>query len=222
MTSVTAVRYIPETVVSVFTCPSDSNQPGRGANGGSTAFQGNYAVSAGAGTYRMIADPANTSQQIIEVTDRTMISTSDRGGVFYQNSRTNIGGISDGTSNTLLVSEGIIRSGGAAWGELGGYWGGAPHGSYGFSTAEVPNTSVPDRVYTCKSPNMAAAPNDAPCESGNTSGLAGRYNFARSMHTGGVHATLADGSVRFISDSINRQTWLKLGIRNDGQPLGEF
>ena len=133
MTSDTNVSYIPETVVSVFTCPSDSNQPGKGGNGGSIAFQGNYAVSAGAGTYTLGADPTNASRQIITITNRTMISTSDRGGVFFQNSSTNIGGISDGTSNTLLVSEGVIRNNGtSAWGELGGYWGGAPHGSFGF------------------------------------------------------------------------------------------
>lgn len=45
---------------------------------------------------------------------------------------------------------------------------------------------------------------------------------ARSRHTGGVQATLADGSVRFISENIDLQTWHRLGIRDDGQPVGEF
>ncbi len=217
------VRYIAETSIPIFSCPSDGSSPGRGANGGSIAFQGNYAVSAGVGTHTIETDPDNVGNVIITVTNPTIVSTSDRGGLFYQNSRHGLRDCSDGTSNTLLISEGIIRGNGpSSWGELGGYWGGAPHGSFGFSTSEVPNTSVPDRVYTCKEEFYHAAPNDAPCESGNTLGLTGRYNFARSYHTGGVQATLADGSVRFISDSINRQTWMKLGLRKDGQPIGEF
>jgi hypothetical protein len=107
---------------------------------------------------------------------------------------------------------------------LGGHWGGAPHGSFGFSTAEPPNTTVPDRVYSCKgnATTFPGAPNQAPCENGNAGGLAGRWNFARSYHAGGVQATLADGSVRFISDNIDRQTWMKLGMLKDGLTVGEF
>ncbi len=44
----------------------------------------------------------------------------------------------------------------------------------------------------------------------------------RSRHTGGVQVCLGDGSVRFISDSINLQTWHRLGSRNDQQPVGDF
>ncbi len=35
-----------------------------------------------------------------------------------------------------------------------------------------------------------------------------------SNHPGGVHVALADGSVRFIKDSIDQQTWWGLGTRN--------
>jgi prepilin-type processing-associated H-X9-DG protein len=35
-----------------------------------------------------------------------------------------------------------------------------------------------------------------------------------SNHPGGVHITFADGSVRFIKDSINQQTWWAIGTRN--------
>ena len=122
-----------------------------------------------------------------------------------------------------MVSEGIIRNNGSGgWGELGGVWGGAPHGSYGFSTYQLPNTSVADRVYTCKggaNTTVNGAPNKAPCESGNTLGLAGRWNFARSYHTGGVNAALGDGSVRFIRDSGDLQSYRAMGTRNDGLVL---
>ena len=45
---------------------------------------------------------------------------------------------------------------------------------------------------------------------------------ARSQHTGGVNVCMADGSVRFISDSINLFTWQCLGNARDGQVLGDF
>jgi prepilin-type N-terminal cleavage/methylation domain-containing protein/prepilin-type processing-associated H-X9-DG protein len=44
----------------------------------------------------------------------------------------------------------------------------------------------------------------------------------RSAHTGGVNALLGDGSVRFITNSINPYTFQLLGNRFDGQPLGNF
>jgi hypothetical protein len=38
-----------------------------------------------------------------------------------------------------------------------------------------------------------------------------------SNHTGGVNATLGDGSVHFISQSIDSEVWWLLGSRNDGE-----
>jgi prepilin-type processing-associated H-X9-DG protein len=37
---------------------------------------------------------------------------------------------------------------------------------------------------------------------------------ARSLHPGGVNSLMADGSVRFIGDSIDRKAWRGLGTRN--------
>ena len=36
---------------------------------------------------------------------------------------------------------------------------------------------------------------------------------ANSYHSGGVNALMGDGSVKFMRDSINQQTWLSLGTR---------
>ena len=40
---------------------------------------------------------------------------------------------------------------------------------------------------------------------------------SRSMHPGGVHVLLADGSVRFIADSIERDVWQAAHTRNRGE-----
>lgn len=202
---------------SVGSCPSDPNAPGIGGNGGTTAFQSNYAVCAGVGR-SMSMDTAG----VITVTDMNTSNFTGGGtGMFSMNSSTKFRDCKDGTSNTLLMSEGIIRDNGTgAWGELGGHWGGAPHGAYAFSTAEVPNSSVPDRVYSCKQTQVPGAPNLAPCEDRNAGG--GRWNFARSWHVGGVQVAMADGGCRFVSENIDRQTWMKLGMHKDGQVIGEF
>ncbi|MBR4753161.1 MAG: DUF1559 domain-containing protein, partial [Thermoguttaceae bacterium] len=39
---------------------------------------------------------------------------------------------------------------------------------------------------------------------------------ARSRHPGGVNVAMCDGSVRFVNDTIDRQTWWRLGSMNDG------
>lgn len=204
--------------VATFQCPSDPSSPGVGGGGSNVAFQGNYAVCGGVGAGFTV----DATTRTITVTNLDMIGPNN-GGLFARNSSTGFRDCIDGSSNILMFSEGIIRGNGpSTWGELGGYWGGAPHGSYCFSTSNPPNTSFPDRAYTCKAATFTGAPNNAPCESGNTLGLSGRYNFARSFHPGGVQVTLADGSVRFISDNINTQTWMQLGLTKDGIPLGEF
>ncbi|MDR1270282.1 MAG: DUF1559 domain-containing protein [Planctomycetaceae bacterium] len=43
---------------------------------------------------------------------------------------------------------------------------------------------------------------------------------ARSFHSGGVNAAYADGTVHFVSNSINRKEWQRLGaINDDGENL---
>ena len=48
----------------------------------------------------------------------------------------------------------------------------------------------------------------------------GAINSATSRHPGGVNATLADGSVRFIKDTIDQRTWWTLGTRSGGEVVG--
>ncbi len=43
-----------------------------------------------------------------------------------------------------------------------------------------------------------------------------------SFHTGGVHAVFADGSVQFLSENIDEDTFFLLWGANDGQVVGEF
>jgi prepilin-type N-terminal cleavage/methylation domain-containing protein/prepilin-type processing-associated H-X9-DG protein len=40
-----------------------------------------------------------------------------------------------------------------------------------------------------------------------------------SNHSGGINAMMADGSVRFIKDSVNQQTWMALGSMSGGETI---
>ncbi len=213
-------REIQSQVVSTMSCPSDPTNPGYGAGGqgGTYQFQGNYICSAG-GNRQTSGLPLD-------------IAYSDCGGMFYYNNSLEMGNCMDGTSNVAMMSESIIRGNPSTgyWGEAGGYWGGAPHGSWGYSSAEPPNSSIADRVYSCKNSTPAwntpgifywpSAPGLAPCENGSM--ISGRWNFARSYHPGGVNVLLCDASVRFVNQTVDRDTWQNLGGRKDNVPLGAF
>jgi len=45
------------------------------------------------------------------------------------------------------------------------------------------------------------------------------FSNANSNHSGGVNVAMADGSVKFVKDSVNMQTWMALGTRSNGEVL---
>lgn len=54
----------------------------------------------------------------------------------------------------------------------------------------------------------------------------GFHNYAltaaRSLHPGGVELALCDGSVRFVSETVDLALWRAVGTRAGGEPLGEY
>ncbi|QDU60400.1 Type II secretion system protein G precursor [Planctomycetes bacterium Pan216] len=100
---------------------------------------------------------------------------TDGDGVLFNNSSTSLGDIADGSKNTLMVGEVTGSSPGSY---DGNYWSVVNH----FDTAGGIN-----------------GPNTLPG--------GGVWNFARqefsSYHPGGAHFLLGDGSVQFVSDSID-------------------
>lgn len=47
-------------------------------------------------------------------------------------------------------------------------------------------------------------------------------NNVRHNHTAGMHALLADGTVRFITENVNRKTLRNIILRADGEEVGGF
>ncbi|WZO98645.1 DUF1559 domain-containing protein [Isosphaeraceae bacterium EP7] len=70
--------------------------------------------------------------------------------------------------------------------------------------------------------NHVGTPNTRSC-SNNPWGTYGQDVFGSapptSNHAGGVNIALADGSVRFVKDTVNQQTWWALGTRAGGEVI---
>ena len=86
-------------------------------------------------------------------------------------------------------------------------------GVFKFMTLTTPNSSAVDVVNW-------AIPNSDPLMPVSTAGL--QYSAARSRHAGGVNVLLADGSVRFVRNTIDLTTWKALGTMDGGEVFGNY
>ena len=112
-------------------------------------------------------------------------------------------GIPDGLSNTMLTSEVLVGQRGATY-DLRGF----SHWAYAanFSGYRVPNSREMDWMQSQGYCNTTSGMNP-PCRGG----INGRvFISARSKHPGGVNVGMADGSVKFIKDSVNKMTFRAL------------
>jgi prepilin-type N-terminal cleavage/methylation domain-containing protein/prepilin-type processing-associated H-X9-DG protein len=187
--------YVP-----MYYCPSDT----LGADQDLPSQQydrrrGNYVVNWGAVKYDT-APPPNASAPFAHLKGKRSTPRI-----------TKIADISDGTSNTLMMSE-TLR----AWSHDDNDWRGDIQndgGVFKFMTITTPNSTAPDVVGW-------AIKNGDPLMPVTTAG--DQYSAARSRHAGGVNVTLCDGSVRFVSNSIALDTWKALGTMNGGEVAGDF
>lgn len=164
--------------------------------------RGNYVVNWGTWLY-----PASGTATTAPAAPVTLAPFGHIAGQVRVPRTTKIAHITDGTSNTLLMSE-YLR----AWSRQDNDWRGDIHnddGVFRFHTINTPNSSTPDNVgWNQPTDNLMPVSTTYP-----------QHNAARSRHSGGVHAAFADGTCRWISNSIAIATWRALGSMDGGEPV---
>jgi len=120
---------------------------------------------------------------------------ADGDGLFFRgdgNKKKKITDIKDGSSNTFMVGEDLPQF---------NQWCSWPYSNNAVGTCAVPpNYQMP--------PAMAASPGNWPTT----------YSF-RSKHSGGLQFAYADGSVHFVSDSIDLPTYRAMATILGGETL---
>jgi prepilin-type N-terminal cleavage/methylation domain-containing protein/prepilin-type processing-associated H-X9-DG protein len=129
-----------------------------------------------------------------------------------------LGAFADGTSNTLLMSEHIIHPGGPGVADHRGDITNDDGGGNIFNTINTPNTTVQDR-HKLAGYCTEILP-ELPCATATTA--TNIQMSARSRHSGGVQASMADGSVRFVPNSVPSGTWAGMGTMDGGEVLADF
>ena len=148
------------------------------------------------------------------MSDRNKTDGSMTDGPFRLNVAVAIAEITDGTSNTAMLSEVIsgktINSVNSAW-NARGVWAQATHGASSYTHRDNPNTSVGDATWYNPGQDIEClAEEDMPCD--NSAGTAEDlfHAAARSRHPGGVNVAFCDGHVSFISNVIDLTIWRRL------------
>jgi len=190
---------LAKTVLPVFNCPSD---PMGGINTDKSSFgKSNYLGSHG-----------------------TSAATTNN-GILYGNSRTKIRDITDGTSNTILVSERTTKNDGAGTNNCGGTTDCAWAGGLWMGPRYTSSTSTwHPGVYHFDVTNFGGG--NATYLINSSASTWGEDWSASSAHVGGVHMLFCDGRVRFVSENMSsggsNTTYHKLVTRDSGEVIGEF
>ncbi len=187
--------------VPLYLCPSDNGTVDQ--NNPASQYQrtrGNYVVNWGNVWY---GQPDNSNPP-----PPNKAPFNNQNGNRATPAKVTFGDITDGTSNTLLLSEYLIAKSSAD-----NDWRGDIHnddGVFRFHTLLTPNTSSPDIIsngwfQATGDPMMPAAAG------------AQQRNAARSRHTGGVNAARCDGSVGFVTNSVALAVWQAMGSMNGSE-----
>jgi len=192
--------------IKTYVCPSDPNSPKfdtywGGAGTPEQGFSANFVLCGGS---EYLNGSGTTAQK----------TSTELNGMFYAVSKTRMGHVTDGTSNTVMVGE-LILSPDVTQHDIRGRYFNPAHCGVLFTTRITPNTLVPDHLNWCTASNAIKR---APCEWIGEN----QYVSLRSYHPAGVNVAMGDGSLRFIANSVDSSTYKSLGSRDGGETISNF
>jgi prepilin-type N-terminal cleavage/methylation domain-containing protein len=212
-------------MIKLFLCPSDREVPVSSAYGVTDMGSTNYVACHGSGNSNGgYGSPINGD------------------GVFPAVKGVKINDIKDGTSGTAAMSESILGDGAeisptqpgderVAYKYLGytgtlpspstcagnpPLWNGYNRRGFMWASGEARCVSY-NHFYTPNSKNYDCIANDP-----TMTYISVGYRAARSRHTSGVNLLLADGSGRFVADSVQPATWTAIGTRAMNEVVGDY
>ncbi len=216
----------------VFICPSEPNR----TKGGAANF--NYAINHGIEPFPWVnLGPGHNGFAAVfgEAQNGT---NPDQGPI-------SAGSVIDGLSNTAAYSEITVDPGqpyNPRWSVHDWTWAGGGQGALvnrnicnSYTIANAIFNTDPGRTGMKGSSwgwgwggvgatyTHTMGPNEKACHNAPVEDWSGSNMFAsQSAHTGGVQTCMGDGSVRFISQNINWNTWVAIGSRAGGEIVSNF
>jgi prepilin-type processing-associated H-X9-DG protein len=223
-------RAAREAFVPMLACPSDLGLQKNEWNSSTwSRVRGNYVVNAGNTVYgqHYVGNCPGAFPDCIEFL----------GAPFIPRKMGKLSQITDGTSNTLMMSEVLVLPATILW--SGPYSDGQTAlGGQTFTGFHTPNSPLPDALArqsewwtneraipgwieqnlpvnasgtpdppVSVSGGRRGAPALPPDATTDSNGMKQQHIAARSKHPGGVNASRCDGSVEFYTDAIDRRVW---------------
>ena len=219
-------KPVGQHVIAAYQCPSDpgvftpdpstgyarsSYAPSIGAQKMESAHGCNLASAAGAypsglglDTDNDGEDPFNRGNVRSDYGEQKVSGPFGRG--YFTPYSANLRDLRDGTTNTILMGEIRMEC------NLYAPWGWAWPESLWYAT------TAPINFPTC--PNEGAYGTQT-CFNNTSSNWNAIFGF-KSAHPGGCQFVMGDGSVHFLSETLDRLTYARLGDKADGGVVGEF
>lgn len=220
-------------------CPSDFDRMTDPSDSGNEVGRGRTSYNANAG---------NDSGWILSGANVNIAASPElNNGLFVTNKNVKFADITDGLSNTALMGETLLGDGSQSEISVPGDYfeiSYAPKDPtpadrlaiYNECRSLQPTAATPQWSYSGRywhvgnfavtRYNHLMPPNTASCSVSGAGALNVRMNYkgvaktASSRHPGGVMISLADGSARFVTDSVDIQSWWALGSKDGGEVLG--